>query len=801
MNENSSSRSAPEDEPSRGERTFLYEHEVYERIEAAGLGMPPRWGLVPAGGDSVDFGRHVEEVLRQIPGERVVLKIVHPRIAHKTDVGGVRIVARVDVAATVTEMLRDVPARLASSLEKENDPTRLGSLLATSLAEETVGILVVENVQGVPGFATELFLGVRWTREFGPILTLGVGGLQTELLAGIAREDTALAITSPLVATTDAIWRSFARTVSHTALCKGLRGQSPCVTEPELRRLVERWCDYARRDAASSSSEVLGEMEVNPFVFRDNRAVALDGLLRFVPRPALRVRPRREDLGHLFHPVTVGLIGVSTKGTNVGRIILGNLLAGGFDPQCLVIVKPGESTIDGVPCVPSVGELPWRCDLFIISIAAGDVRACVSDVIRERKADAMLLITGGMGETKGGANLEAGIAQLLRDARAAANVGDPPCERGDDHGCSASTSPRSTPVLVGGNSLGILSEPGKLDTLFIPEAKLPRRPDQPLGRNVALLSQSGAFLISRQSALGGFVPRYAASTGNQIDVGIADLLHYFAEDPSVDVIGCYLEGFRDGEGLDVARATVDAVAKGKRVLVYKAGRTPAGRTAARGHTAALAGDWDVARAVLSSAGTIFCERFREWSSLLLLSSLLARRSPGAGRLAAVSNAGYESVGLADHLPVQGFLRWARFAEPLQVRLRGVLEKHGLAGLQDVRNPLDVTPMAGDAAHIDILEALAESEDVDVLIAGCVPLTAAMKTTAAELSDPGAYANQIAARWAGWRKPLVVVVDSGAEYDAMTDRMQRAGVPVLRSADDAVSLLDRWAAAGAEACAL
>ena len=39
--------------------------------------------------------------------------------------------------------------------------------------------------------------------------------------------------------------------------------------------------------------------------------------------------------------------------------------------------------------------------------------------------------------------------------------------------------------------------------------------------------------------------------------------------------------------------------------------------------------------------------------------------------------------------------------------------------------------------------------------------------------------------------MVVVIDSGALYDAMADGLTRAGVPVFRSADRALRALDAW----------
>ena len=48
------------------------------------------------------------------------------------------------------------------------------------------------------------------------------------------------------------------------------------------------------------------------------------------------------------------------------------------------------------------------------------------------------------------------------------------------------------------------------------------------GRRVALVSQSGAFLITRLSNVGCLDPAYAVSVGNQIDLTISDLLDFLA---------------------------------------------------------------------------------------------------------------------------------------------------------------------------------------------------------------------------------------------------------------------------------
>ena len=44
------------------------------------------------------------------------------------------------------------------------------------------------------GFATELFVGIRDTDEFGPIISAGLGGVEMEILARETRKGAAVAI-------------------------------------------------------------------------------------------------------------------------------------------------------------------------------------------------------------------------------------------------------------------------------------------------------------------------------------------------------------------------------------------------------------------------------------------------------------------------------------------------------------------------------------------------------------------------------------------------------------------------------
>jgi Acyl-CoA synthetase (NDP forming) len=95
------------------------------------------------------------------------------------------------------------------------------------------------------------------------------------------------------------------------------------------------------------------------------------------------------------------------------------------------------------------------------------------------------------------------------------------------------------PLINGGNCLGIRSVPGKYNTLFIPEEKLP----MPRGKvaPLALLSQSGAFGITRISKHPDINPKYILTLGNQMDLTIGDYLEYLAGDEAIRVFAVYVE--------------------------------------------------------------------------------------------------------------------------------------------------------------------------------------------------------------------------------------------------------------------
>ena len=727
-------------------RRPLYEHEVYMLIELIGAISPPHYVFVPVGNT---IGR---EVLERFPGQRLVLKIVSQDVVHKSDADGIVFVPK--DYETVRRELERLVARHAGRARIE-------------------GVLVVEFVERTqPGFGNELFVGVRATREFGPVIAAGLGGIDTEYLASKMRPGVAVAKACATDTSAEEFLELFRGTAAYDVLSGRARGHRRIVSDGELLRCFRAFISLARHFCVDRGTEGpdVAELEVNPFAFRQQRMVPLDGRGRLGPA-AKRPAPRPiEKVRRLLEPRAIAVLGVSSTSMNFGRIILNNIKSCGFPADHLYVVKENEQQIDGVRCVPSVAALPELVDMLVVAAPASTMPQIAREIVASGKVGAAVVIPGGMGEKEGSEEIEKQIRGIIAAGR---------------------ELPDGGPVFLGPNCMGIQSRPGRYDTFFIPQAKLDTRWSQP-ARPVALVSQSGAFIVSRLSNLETLDPALTISLGNQIDLSIADLVQAVGERPDIQVIGVYAEGFNNYDGLDLVRAVRRITDAGKTVIFYKAGRTPSGRSAAAGHTASVAGDYDVCLAATAHAGALVVETFKEFEQLVDLATALHAKPVSGLRLGAISNAGFETVGMADNVVGAGYqMEMATLGEATRRQLADVLARFKLDALVNLRNPLDLTPMATDEAYEECVRRLLDSPDVDAVVAALVPLTPAMLTTPEEIDKPGSLAERLPKLFAAADKPVVVSIDSGPRYDALVRRLRAAGVPVFRSADQAVRALGRY----------
>jgi acyl-CoA synthetase (NDP forming) len=183
------------------------------------------------------------------------------------------------------------------------------------------------------------------------------------------------------------------------------------------------------------------------------------------------------------------------------------------------------------------------------------------------------------------------------------------------------------------------------------------------------------------------------------------------------------------------------------------------------------------------------ETFKEFEQTLELATALHHKPVRGRRIGAISNAGYETVGMADSLSGARYeITMPELTEATKAKLIAVLSRHKLDQLVNARNPLDLTPMANEQAHEDCIRVLLEAEEVDAVIASFVPLGPSMLTTADEIERAGSMGQRLPRLLAEANKPLIAVIDSGAQYDPLVKMIRAGGVPVFRSADQATRSL-------------
>lgn len=766
-------------------RQFLYEYEVYSLLSNAGAETPPKCNLIPKG------SRPSSEALIALPGEKTVLKIVSPYIVHKTEAGGVRVVDKETnkILSAVRRMFAEVPENYINWVERNGtlSPAHYKGLSRedkiAAVSRDIKGIL---QVQYMPpdshSFGNELIVGLRNTREFGTIISAGLGGTDTELYAERFRKGQAIVAAS--VAMTDGVsfFKLFKQTISYKKLAGQTRGQRRIVTDDQLIECFESFILMGNyySEINPDAPFVIEELEINPFSFCDYLMVPLDGLCRFrTAKKRLNARPVNK-INNLLHPKTIGIIGVSKTRTNFARIILDNIIAEGFNKENIIIFREDTNEINGVKCLKNLKALKengiQKLDLFIIAVGAKQVPDLVDEIILLNAAHSVMLIPGGMGETSDSKDR----AQLVIDNIQA-------CRKTEDGG----------PVFIGANCMGVISKPGGYDTWFIPEQKLPKQRDK-IFQRAALVSQSGAFMLHRSHQYPCIRPAYMISMGNQTDLTLGDMVHHFKTSDEVDVIAVYAEGFNDFDGLECCKAVKEAVIAGKEVIFYKAGRTAEGKVATSSHTASLAGDYMVCESCVTQAGAIVARTFSEFQELMFLSETLNKKTVKGNRLAAVSGAGFEAVGMADSIQSDDYqMKLAEFAEDTVQKISDILKEKRLNALITISNPLDINPAADDEIHARIVEVIAQDKGVDAIVVSLDPMSPVMKTLGEsdipefDMHNEQGIKNLMIRLTQSTNIPIATVVDGGDLYKPLRDSLAEHSIPVFNVCDNAVASLSLY----------
>jgi succinyl-CoA synthetase beta subunit len=212
-------------------RKVLFEYETYRMLADSGAETPPSFNFIVKG------SQPSSEVIDAMPGDKVVLKIVSPGIIHKTEAGGVRIVEKKPekIRSAMRRMMYEVPDALGDLIERRkiHSPEAYsglsGDALRAAVVQDIRGILLVQFMPpDSESFGNELIVGIRYTREFGMVISAGLGGTDTELYAERFRKGQAIVTASTAMTDGNTFFEFFKKTISYKKLagltvdCRGL---------------------------------------------------------------------------------------------------------------------------------------------------------------------------------------------------------------------------------------------------------------------------------------------------------------------------------------------------------------------------------------------------------------------------------------------------------------------------------------------------------------------------------------------------------------------------------------------------
>ncbi len=665
----------------------------------------------------------------------------------------------------------------ATTLFREAAGQGRDSLDGVALDALLAAVGLARDADSMAGGA-EMRITLNSTREFGMVIGAGFGGLEATLDEGQFRRDRASVYAVAELTDAPDFLRLFQRTLAwqKIAAVSQREGRSP--PEAELAKCLARLLELAHAFAPGRPDApfVLQALELD-CVASESRLLVRGVRCSFsAPQPGRLPRPVAK-IDKLIHPERIGIIGVSGSGMNFGRIILRNLIGSGFPKEQLLVLKPGETEIDGVRCVDGLAALDGKLDLLIVAVAASAVYALVDEIIDTDAVEAVMLIPGSMGETKKSREPAAALAARIN---------------------AAHRQPDGGPIFLGANCLGVVSHPGRYDSWFIPLERLPK-PQKKKVRNSVMLSQSGAFMITRLSQNPWLDPAYMIALGNQTDLTHGDMLSYFADLPEIDTLGIYIEGFKDLDGLHFARAVRKAVLEGKQIVVYKSGRTAPGQGGVMGHTASIAGGLGLFESVIRHAGAIVTEDLNTFDDLFYMAGALHDKKAGGNRLGAISGAGFEAVAMADNIESDGFaMQMGALDDATVQKIEQILVAKKLDQLVEVRNPLDINPGADDEAHLAISEAFLQDPNIDAVVVGLDPTAPSVRALEQsklrpgyDLSDPKSTVHLMPPLVEGHDKPLIGIIDGGKLYDAMAASLMDQGVCCFRNCTRGTKALVRY----------
>ncbi len=396
------------------------------------------------------------------------------------------------------------------------------------------------------------------------------------------------------------------------------------------------------------------------------------------------------ELEFLFSPKRIAVIGASRSPQKIGYAIVDNINKSGYRGG-IYPVNPRESEIIGLKCYQSMGQIPEKVDLAVISVPTVKTLEAAREC-GEAGVKGLIVITAGFKEVGGeGLKVERELLTLCR---------------------------RYNIRLLGPNCVGLMDTHTPLNASFA--RGFPER------GSISFISQSGAMLLSilDWSFSMGLGFSRCISLGNKADLNEIDFIESCAADPNTKVILCYIEDVTDGKRFI---QVCSEAGKQKPIIILKSGTSTAGAQAASSHTGALAGSNKAYDTAFLQSGVLRVENMNDLFDLA--TAFATQPLPAGNRVAIVTNAGGPAIITTDAVERYG-LQMARFDKSTIDELY-----QNLPPAANIYNPVDILGDARDERYRFALEKVLGDENVDsALVLLCPAAVTEPEKTAESIAE-------------------------------------------------------------------
>ncbi|MEE8334055.1 MAG: acetate--CoA ligase family protein, partial [Alphaproteobacteria bacterium] len=242
---------------------------------------------------------------------------------------------------------------------------------------------------------------------------------------------------------------------------------------------------------------------------------------------------------------------------------------------------------------------------------------------------------------------------------------------------------------------------------------------------VALVTQSGGTLsyVVKSFTERGLKFSYAISSGNELDLDLADYVNFLVDDEGTRQIILFIEGIRDPAAFMLAAGR--ALAAGKPLIAIKTGRSQKSRDAAQSHSGAVAGDYAAFLAMCERYGIITVESLEDMLEVTL--AFQQGRLPKGPAIAFMTTSGGTVDLLHDYTDAEGAVVPELGPETVEA-----IRPH-LPPDTPIRNPIDTgAPVgaSGRSAPVEICKAFARDPGVDI-VGWCINMPGTARATGAD----------------------------------------------------------------------